>query len=72
MYPYMVMDPEGVRQDAAAEGVYIPELWPNVSRDSGAGSAAIDYSNNILPLPVDQRYGRDDLNYLVGVLRSLL
>ncbi|MEE0197358.1 MAG: hypothetical protein UEJ46_01180 [Eggerthellaceae bacterium] len=72
MYPYMVMDPEGVRQDAAVEGVYIPELWPNVSRDSGAGSASIGYSSNILPLPVDQRYGRDDLNYLVDVLRSLL
>ena len=68
MYPYMVDDAGGVRGRMAAEGVFIPTLWPNVSGDPSAGSAAINFSNNILPLPVDQRYGADDMKRVLEVL----
>lgn len=72
MYPYMVGDAKDVRRKMAAEGVFIPTLWPNVLDDLGVGSTALDHSKNILPLPVDQRYGTEEIEYLVGVLRSVL
>ena len=72
MYPYMVADAEGVRGRMAAEGVFVPTLWPNVPGDVRAGSASIDFSNNILPLPVDQRYGADDMERVLEVLSRCL
>lgn len=68
MYPLLVDDAEGVRQAMAAEGVFVPTLWPNVPGDACAGPVAIDYSKNILPLPVDQRYGADDMERVLEVL----
>ena len=70
MYPYMVADAEGARQAMADEGVFVPTLWPNVPRDSAAGPDAIDYSRNVLPLPVDQRYGIDDMRAVIRSLRK--
>ena len=72
MYPYMVADAEGVRGRMAAEGVFVPTLWPNVPGDPDAGPAAIDFSDNILPLPVDQRYGARDMERVLEVLSRCL
>ncbi len=72
MYPYMIEDASGIRQALAAEGIFIPTLWPNVLDDCQNDSVAYKYSTDILPLPVDQRYGVGDMNYLTRVLRSVL
>ena len=72
MYPYMVEDADGVRGRMAAEGVFVPTLWPNVPGDACAGPNAIDFSNNILPLPIDQRYGADDMERVLEVLYRCL
>ncbi len=72
MYPYMACDADGVRGRMAAEGVYIPMLWPNVPDDPCAGSDAVAYSKNILPLPVDQRYGAEDMKTVLEVLTRCL
>ena len=68
MYPYMVADAEGIRSRLASEGVFVPTLWPNVPGDFGAGPVAIDFANNILPLPVDQRYGANDMERVLEIL----
>lgn len=70
MYPYMVDDAEGVRQAMAADGVFVPTLWPNVLGDPTAGFWAIGYSRNVLPLPIDQRYGAEDMQAVVCSLRK--
>lgn len=70
MYPYMADDAEGVRQAMAADGVFVPTLWPNVLGDPTAGFWAIDYSRNVLPLPIDQRYGAEDMQAVVCSLRK--
>lgn len=72
MYPYMVADAEGARGRMAAEGVFVPMLWPNVLGDPDAGSTAIGFSSDILPLPVDQRYGADDMERILEVLSRCL
>lgn len=72
MYPYMVIDARGVRSRMADENVFVPTLWPNVLDDSGVGPTAIDFSNNILPLPVDQRYGACDMERVLEVLSRCL
>lgn len=67
MYPYMVEDPSGVREALAREGVYVPVLWPDVAGGT-PGSLAEDLSRRILPLPVDQRYGEEEMVRMMEVL----
>lgn len=68
MYPFLVENAEGTRQAMAAEGVFVPMLWPNVLEDAEAGSVAVEYAKNILPLPVDQRYGAGDMKRILEAL----
>ena len=69
MYPlYLGACAQDVRCRLIDEGVYVPMLWPGVSKRCLEGSAAIRYSEGILPLPIDQRYGADDMEYLANLV----
>ena len=39
-------------------------LWPNVLRENDKNSVEYDFTANILPLPCDQRYVIEDMEYL--------
>lgn len=69
MYPLLVEDARKVRERMAREGVFVPTLWPNVS-DSGRDSYACRFASNILPLPIDQRYGLEEMERVMEVLRA--
>ena len=62
-YPLYIEKGAAVRKRLACEGIYIPTLWPNVLY-SGANIMEKDYAENILPLPCDQRYTSEDMEYL--------
>lgn len=55
-YPLKVKNASAIREKLIKEKIYIPLLWPNVLKMSEIESVAYRYSNNILPLPCDQRY----------------
>lgn len=61
MYPLLVEDAGDIRARLAEEGIFIPSLWPNVLEECDLSDWAFKYSRDILPLPVDQRYGADDM-----------
>ncbi|MBQ7155696.1 MAG: hypothetical protein IJR85_09110 [Synergistaceae bacterium] len=70
MYPYYCEDGVRVRRELQAKKIYISKLWPGVPEE--ASDMEKDYAENILPLPVDQRYSPEDMRYVVGELRSCL
>lgn len=61
-YPLLLENGAQIRKKLQQEKIYIPTLWPNVPQD---GSLEGVYAQNILPLPCDQRYGEEDMEYLV-------
>lgn len=64
-YPFLIQDGANIRKKMLEYRIYIPVLWPNVLKDTSAGSLEHYYAENILPLPIDQRYGIDDMKILV-------
>lgn len=66
MYPFYVENGSEIRKKLQAEKIYIPTLWPNVLEDCQRNDLEYRMAKNILPLPVDQRYGVDDMRYLAG------
>lgn len=72
MYPLLVEGADGIRQKLAAEDVFVPTLWPNCLGECDEGSVAPRYSKDILPLPVDQRYGTEDMIHLARKVRECL
>jgi len=72
MYPFMVENGEFVREMLRSEKIYIPTLWPAVLDITFPGELENEMVKNILPLPVDQRYGKEDMDYLIEKIEKYL
>ena len=68
MYPLYIAHGTEIRQRLCENKVYIPVLWPNVLNDCKKTDLEYDMANNILPLPIDQRYGISDMEYIMEIL----
>lgn len=65
MYPLYVDNGAEIRKRLQAEKIFIPTLWPSVFKICVDDELEYDMAKNILPLPVDQRYTTEDMEYMV-------
>lgn len=72
MYPLLLENGKALRKKLQAEKIYIPTLWPDVFQMSEPGSTEYAMAENILPLPIDQRYTTEDMAYMLDRLEQLL
>ena len=68
MYPLMVDDGERVKRYLIKNKVFVPTLWPNVLTDTSEDSWAHRFTQNIVSLPIDQRYDDQDMERILSVL----
>ena len=68
MYPFYCEDGARVRKALQAKKIYISMLWPTIPEESSEEEK--DLAVNILPLPVDQRYTREDMQYMFEELMN--
>lgn len=61
-----------IRRRLIAQQIYIPMLWPEVCSLEEASPLERQMTENILPLPVDQRYSRGDMEEILGCLLRIL
>ena len=71
-YPYYAENGIEIRKRLAEEKIYVPTLWPNVLSENDKNSIEYDYAANILPLPCDQRYGKEEMDYLITEVQNCL
>ena len=63
-YPFYCENGMEIKKKLAAEKIYVATLWPNVLEYDGMLEK--DYAKNILPLPCDQRYGKEEMEFIVS------
>lgn len=61
-YPFYCENGMTLKKRLAERKIFVATLWPNVL--SFENTLEKDYAENILPLPCDQRYGEEEMNYL--------
>lgn len=64
MYPLMIDDGMKIRKQLQQMKIYIPTLWPNVLEKCEPDTLEYKFAADILPLPIDQRYGIEDMEYI--------
>lgn len=72
MYPLYIENGAEVRKQLQAKKIFIPTLWPAVFNLCKEDALEYDMVKNILPIPVDQRYGIDDMEYIVKMINALV
>lgn len=61
-----------LRKQLIEKKVYIPVLWPEAAALHPETAFAHQAAQNILPLPVDQRYTREDMEEILKILFAFL
>ena len=67
VYPFLTSD-LGLRQRLVVNKIYVATYWPSVKCSKDSKSFDVVLSNTMLPLPIDQRYGSQDLNIILNFI----
>lgn len=71
VYPFGTKD-AGLREKLIARRVYAAKYWREDGKTACMASPkARGLAETIIPLPLDQRYGRDDMEYMLKILETL-
>ena len=65
-YPFYMGNGLEIKRTLARKGIYVASLWPTAFEFGGLTK---DYSENILPLPCDQRYTIADMTKIIEALK---
>ena len=73
-YPFMPTNGEQiVRKDLFANNIFVATLWPDVLTRQAEGFAwERELTTDLLPLPIDHRYGTAELDKVIAALRKQL
>lgn len=70
-YPWL-QDRTGLFPKLHAAGIFAPRLWPEVLSRQGSGPMARRATEQLIPLPIDQRYTEQDMHDLLCALKAQL
>ena len=72
MYPLLIENGAEIRKRLLEEKIYIPTLWPGVLTRCKAGDVEYTLTTDLLPLPIDQRYGEAEMNDMKEIIRKCM
>lgn len=67
-YPFYHPDGVALRKALAAENIFVPTNWSYLLKICSEGSLEYDWSANILPLPIDQRYSEAEMKTIAEAI----
>ena len=70
VFPYTSEAGQELRRNLIANKVFVAKYWPNVDEWAGEHSLETWMANHILPLPIDQRYGEEDMERIVKLIKN--
>lgn len=71
-YPFLIKDGSKIRKKMQERKIYIPTLWPNVLQTNAQNTWEYRLADDVLPLPVDQRYSEEDMAYICDILEEMI
>lgn len=69
VYPFLC-EKVGIREYLIEKGIFVARYWPNVLEWCDKDSIEYNYALNIVPLPIDQRVGKQDIETLERLIRQ--
>lgn len=72
VYPFLTTKGSEIKQALIRERIYIPTYWPEVLNDVPNDSVECHLVNNLLALPIDQRYSLKEMRIIVNSLNKYI
>lgn len=64
VYPYWSDNGSLLKKRLIEQGVFVATYWPNVLEWTKKGALEYEMANNIVCIPIDQRYGLEEMEYI--------
>ncbi len=71
MYPLLLENGAQLRKRLQERKIYIPTLWPDVFCRCEKSETEYRLAESILPLPIDQRYGAEEMSFLAEAIKDV-
>lgn len=68
VFPYLANDGQSLRKNLIQNKIFVAKYWPNIEEWAGKDTLETWMANNILPLPIDQRYGVEDMQRIINTI----
>ncbi len=68
-YPYLIENSSSLRKKLIENKVYLPVYWREVSARDESSDFEKYLAKNLLPLPIDQRYGEEEMKFVLRLIK---
>lgn len=69
VYPYKI-EKDGLRKELIDKKIFVAHYWLNVQEWTTKDDIEYLLTSQMQPLPIDQRYGKDEMNRLINILAN--
>lgn len=69
IYPYFV-NKDGLRQHLIQNKIFVAKYWPNIEEWVCSDSIESHLASYMIPLPIDQRYGEEEMKYVIEIMQD--
>lgn len=69
IFPYESAEGQQLRKHLILNKVFVAKYWPNVDEWTQEDFVERWMANHILPLPIDQRYYKEDMNRIINIIQ---
>jgi hypothetical protein len=70
-YPFKTQQAGIIRENLIKNKIYVPTYWPELQSSSELNDAELSFVNDVVCLPIDQRYGELDMIRIIECLKGL-
>lgn len=70
VYPFMMRTDHNLRKELIDNKIFVARYWPNIEKQDGF-ETEYNMATNIIPIPCDQRYGRDEMNRIINIIQTI-
>lgn len=69
VYPFATWNNRDLRKELIDKKVFVAKYWPNIHQ-LDSYKTEYDMATKVFPLPCDQRYGKEEMNRIIEIIRS--
>ena len=71
VFPYLTANGKSIRQKLIQTGIFVATYWPNIFKWCRSKDIEFQLSKGIVPLPIDQRYGIEEMKKIINLVLCL-
>lgn len=72
VYPYWADNGDTLKKKLVEQQVFVATYWPNVFEWAEQNDMEYELANNVVCIPIDQRYGNEDMKKVSFIINNLL